>query len=64
MMFQWAKVCSGRFVSLHLRNTEPLIIAPSLADVRLELAEEEESRDGLTGSIAFLSEGFSIEKAQ
>jgi hypothetical protein len=40
------------------------IIAPSLADIRLKLMQNDEDVRVLAGNIAWLSEGINLEKAQ
>ena len=38
--------------------------APSMADIRLQLMEEEVSSKESTGSVAFITEGLRIERSQ
>jgi hypothetical protein len=54
----------GQFVSPLQSMAHSLVVAPTLAEIRLKMAETEVQQGNLSGSVSTLTEGLAIEKSQ
>jgi hypothetical protein len=64
IIYKWTKVGLLSLLSTLADYNYFLFIAPTLAEIRLNLLDAKTSTSGIQGSVTWLIEGFSIEDAQ